>query len=137
VTNSVTQATWFEYELVDRFVRATEANEVGNDDAVPGRHERGHHRAVQVAPHRLAMQQQDGLRGIGRPDIDVRHVQSARQLQVARFPRVVDDSFEAVVRRAQHAADSGNFAVEGGHHAGVGHAGTVVAAMMSLTTRPM
>ena len=103
--------------LVHRLVRPAEADQIGHDHTAPGGHQRRDHRAVEVAPHRLAVEEEDGLtvaglasgataRVVARGGIDVCHPQAALQREVAGLPRVVGDGGEAVLGGPQHLPDA-------------------------------
>ena len=59
-----------------RLVRATEADQVGADDAVPGRGQHRDHLAVEEGPRRFAMQHQHRV-GVGRAVLHPSHPQRA------------------------------------------------------------
>ena len=96
--------------LVHRLVRPAEADQIGHDHTAPGGHQRRDHRPVEVAPHRLAVEQEYGLAVAAVPfvgrGIHVRHPQAAFQREVAGRPRVVGDGGEAVLRGPQHLPDA-------------------------------
>ena len=64
-------------------VGAPEADQVRGHGAQPVLGQAGHHRAVEVRPRGLAVQQEDGL-GVGRALVDVVHAQAVGQGGVAR-----------------------------------------------------
>ena len=71
-------------------VRATEAHQVGRDDPEARARERPDHLAVQIAPRRLAVHEQDLLCTRGRALVEIVHPEtagsfSARDFHVVRF----------------------------------------------------
>jgi len=98
-------------EAIRWLVGLAEADEVDGHAAVPGCHQRWDGVAVQVAPRRVAVHQQDRLAGrlrrIARALVDVVHSQSGAPVvarldfDVVRRERVVDQIVESRVGRAQ------------------------------------
>jgi hypothetical protein len=90
--------------LADRLVGTAEADQVRRDDPVAGRDQTGDHPAVEIAPARLAVEQQHRRR-IVRPLVDVVHAKFAAfrvvDEQVVRRVRPVGQRGEAVVGGAQ------------------------------------
>ena len=93
---------------IGRLVGAAEPDQVGRDDPIAGVDERRDHAAVQVAPGRLAVQQQERARLAGSL-LDVRHAQPV-DLDVLRLVREIGQLRESVVGRAD---------VRDGHRAGL------------------
>ena len=87
---------------IRRLVRAPEADQVGHDHAEAGRLQRADHLPVQVAPGRLAVEQEQRLARAARSGVDVGHAQPGLELEVARGPGIVRDAREAGLRRSQH-----------------------------------
>jgi hypothetical protein len=84
---------------VGGLVTASEADQVGGDDAVPGRGEHRDHGAVEVRPRRLAVQQEH-RGGVPRPLVDGVHPQPV-DVEVVGLERVAGQVGEALVRGAQ------------------------------------
>ena len=86
-------------------VGAAEADQVGREHAVSGVSQRRNHRAVQVAPGGLAVQQHD-RRAICRTLVQEVHAQrrsiACRHVYVVRYERIAFQVFESGVRGSQH-----------------------------------
>ncbi len=92
--------------VVHGLVGATEAEEVGRHDAVPGRREDRDHLAVKVAPGRLAVQAQHGAaarRARGRlvEIVDAQRLVARQLLEVVRREIEPRQAFEPIVGSAQ------------------------------------
>ena len=70
------------------FVRFPEADQIGRDHAQPGAGERRHHLSIQVAPGRLAVQQQHGV-GAARTFVEIVHSKAGTDVCVVGREREV------------------------------------------------